>query len=164
MDVRLALFDQVGPGMGMGLPNGFGLAAVLAIAAAILLGIVSFLWGKLLSFLSDLFYPVRVHGRWTTKIKRAGQWADHESAQLYQFGPRVWGYTTTTDDEKRRYRIVGRITGEKLCMIYRERKSLDTGGILLQIGNKGDTMEGYELGCNLDDKGFSSREYKWTAA
>jgi hypothetical protein len=134
-------------------------AAVAAAAIAIAVA----LWRKIVSMLSRLIYRLPVEGKWNTQWKEADKMVDHESARLFQFGSRVWGQTKTKDADRRRYRLRGRITGEKLCLIYRETTGnrLDTGAILLQIRPNGNAMDGYEVGLDLKSNNITAREYEW---
>ena len=146
-----------------------------AIVAALLLAVIGFFWKTVASFLSRFMSPVRVYGTWNTQIERTegvggnptqagrlGVLAKHETATLYQFGPLVWG-NTVTNDKKRQYRVRGRITGEKLSMVYSEVSgSPDAGAILLAIKQEGKTMEGYEVGYDHKQEKILPRSYKWT--
>lgn len=144
---------------------------ISALVAAVVVAIAAVLWKMLVSRPNRLLYPIPVAGSWTTKLKKDSAMADHESARLYQFRSRVWGQTKTKSNDPqtnrpRRYRIRGRITGEKLCMIYREITGtyLDTGAVLLQIKAKDGAMIGYEIGLDLETNNILPREYEWMRA
>lgn len=131
------------------------------VAAAIVLLIVVFFWRRVASILSRLTH-VPVAGKWTTQIMRGTQMSDHEIVVLHQFGSRVWGETRETTGSNRTYRIHGRITGEKLCFVYKEVTGprLDAGAIFLQIRHDG-IMEGYEVSYDFEKKNVATRPYQW---
>lgn len=136
---------------------------IAAVVAAVAVALAALFWKMIVSNLSRFWYRIPLAGRWTTKMKKGSEMVDHESVQLFQLGSRVWGQTETNDANRRRYRIRGRIIGEKLCMIYREmtKPYLDAGAILLQIGTKGDVMEGYEVSVSFTTRKVAAQEYEW---
>ncbi len=139
---------------------------IAAVVVAVALALAGFVWKIIISNLGRFLYRIPVAGRWTTQIEKNSAMADHEWAQLFQFGSRVWGQTESNDSHRRRYKVRGLIVGEKLCMTYREvtKPYLDAGAILLQIGSNGNVMEGYEISVSFTTKQIAAQRYNWKSA
>lgn len=84
----------------------------------------------------------------------------HESAELHQFLNWVWGEAQWSSNPAIRYIVRGKIVGEKLSLIYRERNGVDSGAILLDVKTK-DLMEGFEVGRDSDSGAIYSNSYSW---
>jgi hypothetical protein len=109
--------------------------------------------------------PVRLPAKWKTTIERgAGSGAkEHETATLHQFGPWVWGKTTTKTNPPRIYRLRGRICGSNLSLRYREDETFDIGAAILAI-RQDRTMSGIEIGIDAERNVVASFNYMWTPA
>jgi hypothetical protein len=121
-----------------------------------------FHWGAML--VTSCFSRIAVYGDWETTLNRGKGATKHENAKLHQFIHRVWGSTTTKRGEKRTYRLRGRISGERLCLTYRQvgEAGFDCGAILLLISVEGGKMDGYEVGIHQRTNRIYSNAYKWT--
>ena len=84
----------------------------------------------------------------------------HEDAELHQFLHWVWGHAKLKTNPNVQYVVAGYVRGEKLSLVYREKKGNDTGAILLDIKSK-TLMEGFEVGCEKDKGSIYSNLYRW---
>jgi hypothetical protein len=138
---------------------------VIKILVAIILVSLGY-FGRRVADLSAWLVSVRVHGKWKTKLtkdRKDGHGLkeeDHESAKLHQFFYTVWG--TTKTNTNRVYKVKGRLSGNRLTLLYREVSGgSDSGAIFLEVHAGGDKMIGTEVGCNIDTNEPDVFPYKW---
>jgi hypothetical protein len=110
--------------------------------------------------LTACFSPIRVDGQWDTMLDRGKGYGEHEHAQLYQFLNLVWG---VTKDDHSGYKVQGRVTGDRLCLTYRQadRMGSDCGAILLSINPGGKEMNGKEIGVDHEKSVVYAYSYMW---
>jgi hypothetical protein len=113
------------------------------------------------NILSSLFVRRVVYGEWATRIDTGGRLTPHEDVKLNQFFSFVRGIATTKN--ARKYRVSGRIKGERLRLIYEALNAgTDGGAILLEIFANGKEMKGFELGIDDETNDIYSKKYEWT--
>ena len=85
----------------------------------------------------------------------------HEDAKLKQFLHFVWGEAKLKTNPTIRYVVIGFVRGQKLSLVYREKRGNDSGAILLDIKTR-DLMEGFEVGCDDTNQGsIYTKRYQW---
>jgi hypothetical protein len=108
---------------------------------------------------------VVVAGNWETHWQKNGQPEElHETAELKQFGHRVWGTAKTLAGVPRTYELEGHDLSNMLVLTYHEvgPNAFDTGAILLKILNGGEDMEGEEIGQDLTKvNSIVTAKYRW---
>lgn len=117
----------------------------------------------LLRLLNRLMPVTRVAGAWETEIDRGNGTRDrHETANLTQLGPWLWGEARRRDGTGR-YKLRGHVSNDKVCLTYRANPpALDVGAALMKLDLGGQHMEGLEIGCDLDDGKVMTLRYFWT--
>jgi hypothetical protein len=145
----------------------FGKHVTIFLAAELLLAGAVWVWrAELYSRVFALFSAdVVVAGSWETHWQRDGGKEElHETAELEQWGHKVWGTAKTVAGTTRTYELDGQISADLLLLSYHEvgPNTFDRGQILLRIENGGKRMEGAEIGLDMkNDRSLVTAKYRW---
>lgn len=134
------------------------------IGTVLVLALLAIFWTTVSTLMTWCFSKITLYGDWETNLDRGSGSVAHEDVKLRQFIHRIWGVTKTKDGKGTTYRFQGRISGERLSLIYRQTNStgFEVGAILLSISVGGKKMEGYEIGVDPQTNRIYSYAYNWT--
>jgi hypothetical protein len=145
--------------------NAFFIGVVSGVAAIWILFLARKTLGIFASWLSaELTRARSVDGKWKTTFMKNGK-DYHETAQLHQLGPWVWG-TTFYADKGRIYKLKGTLRADILVATYEtteSRSTVDRGAFTLTLTRFGRNTSMKGRYCWTDDDSFEPHadEYHW---